>query len=86
MLPPTFRTRMCSTVQSTGSCPRGSSCPFAHSEADLLPHIMTKGTLCAVFKVRALRSYSTRTRHASGCCTCLLRAHFIVVLHCAASI
>ncbi|KAI7835407.1 hypothetical protein COHA_010681, partial [Chlorella ohadii] len=53
VLPATFRTRLCPDKLAKGTCPRGYSCHFAHSQEDKLPQLITKGTLCAVFKVRA---------------------------------
>lgn len=52
VLPATFHTRVCPEL-AKGTCPRGYSCHFAHSQEDKLPQLITKGTLCAVFKVRA---------------------------------
>lgn len=48
LTPPTMP---CSHMQDSGTCTSGLHCRFAHGEAELLPHLVTRATLCPIYQV-----------------------------------
>ena len=53
-MPPTYKTRLCPAWQQAGACASGVHCTYAHGRHELLPHLVTRATLCDTYQVRTV--------------------------------